>query len=208
MDQTSVILARLEDVREDYKENQHKIDTIRDEVSKTREDVNKIAGSIVGQERCTEIMGRLNVQIQDVRLVCTRNEIEKGVLSKIIEENHEILVSRVDKLEKDKILNDLEPRIRCLEDGKIVVDYKKGLADMGLRVITSSSALTFITFLIGALVIGVWSPYVGELITRFGVPVATATLAAVVVLIYLGWKGRRKMAGAVEKGKSLKFIGV
>ena len=197
MDQTSVILSRLEDVREDYKENRAELGKVREDVTKTREEVSKIAGCIVGQEKCTEFMGELNRQLQDVKLVCQRNETGKDEIAK----SHEFLVSRVDKLENDKILSDLEPRIRCLEDKEIIVDYKKGLASLGLKTITSSPVLGFITFLVGSIVVAVWSPYLGELIARFGIPIAISTLAAIVVFLFLLWKGRRKMVSAIEYGK-------
>jgi outer membrane murein-binding lipoprotein Lpp len=179
-----------------------KIEDVQKDVGKTREEVSKISGCIVGQERCTEIMGKLNAQIQAVQLVCTRNETEKGALAETIAGNHETLVSRVDKLENDKILNDLEPRIRCLEDKEIIVDYQKGLVNLGLKTVTSSPLLGGIMALLVAIATGVYWGRINDMIALYGVHITLIIIASIAIILALSWKGRRKMAQAIDYGKT------
>ena len=178
-----------------------RIEDVQKDVGKTREEVSKIAGCIVGQDKCIEYMGKLNSQIQDVKLVCTRNETEKVALAETIEGNHEILVSRVDKLENDKILNDLEPRIRCLEDKEIIVNYQKGLVGLGWKAVTSSPVLGAIMALLAAIAAGVYFPGLRDAVSEYGPYLTASFLVCVAVIAFLVWKGRRKMASAVEYGK-------
>jgi hypothetical protein len=180
MDQTTIdlMISNQNAMRADAKDLQSKIEEVQ-------KDVSKIAGSIVGQDRCVQNMEKLTTRIEDVTLVCQRN------------------VTRNEDLEKK--IGEYGPRIQCLENQKIIVDYKKGLAEVGLKTITSSPAMTFLTFLIGALVVGVYSPYFGDLIARFGVSVAISALASLVVFLFLIWKGRRKVSDVVEKGTGHKI---
>jgi hypothetical protein len=187
MDQTTIdlLISNQETIHADTKDLQAKIDAAQEKtdrkLGKVQEDVSKIAGCIVGQDRCVQNMEKLTARIEDVTLVCQRN------------------VTVIETLTKK--VDDHGPRIQCLETQKIIVDYKKGLAEAGLKTLTSSPALAFLTFLLGSLVVAAYSPYIGDLIARFGLPLAIATLAAIAVFLYLIWRGRRKMAQAVEYGK-------
>lgn len=192
MDQTTIdlLISNQDAIRADNREFQRKIDRNQEKLEEVQKDVGKIAGCIVGQEKCTEIMGKLteqiqavNKEVQGVKLVCQRNETGKDAIA----EDHEKLVNRVDTIASD---------VQCLKDKEIIVDYKKGLASMGLKTLTSSPALGFLTFLIGSLVVAAYSPYVSDLITRFGMPIVIATLASIAVFLFLLWKGRRKISDA------------
>jgi hypothetical protein len=171
MDQTTIdlMIANQNAMRADAKDLQLKIEEVQ-------KDISKIAGGIVGQDRCVQNMEKLTSRIEDVTLVCQRN------------------ATRTEDMEKK--ICEYGPRIQCLENQKIIVDYKKGLAEVGLKTITSSPVLAFLTFLIGALVVGVYSPYFGELIAKFGIPIAIAALASIAVFLFLLWRGRKRIADA------------
>ena len=187
MDQTTIdlLISNQNTIHADTKDLQKKIDDslarTDQKLNEVQKDVSKIAGCIVGQDRCIQNMEKLTSRIEDVEMVCQRNVV-------VIEAN-------------TKQMDNLIPRVQCLENKEIVVDYKKGLTSMGIKTITSSPVLGFITFLVCSIAVAVWSPYFNDLIARFGVPIAISTLAAIVVFLFLLWKGRRKMASAVEYGK-------
>lgn len=189
MDQQTIdlLIANQNAIREDGKDLQKKIEEVQ-------KDVGKIAGRIVGQEQCTKIMGELasqirsiNTQVQEVKLVCQRNETGKDTIAK----GHDELVKRVDNLELD-----IEPRMKCLENQKIIVDYKTGLRDAGLKTITSSPVLGAIMALLAAIAAGVYWPGINEMIAKWGLHITLALIGSIVILLVLTWKGRRKIADA------------
>lgn len=147
MDQTAVdlILSRLDEVREDYKDNQAKLD--------------KIAGCIVGQDRCVQNMEKLTARIEGIE-------------------------------------NDFEPRIRCLENQQIIVDYQKGLVGLGWKAVTSSPVLGAIMALLAAIAAAVYWPGISDLIARWGLHITLALLAFIATLLFLTWKGRKRIADA------------
>lgn len=193
MDQTTIdlLISNQNTLHADTKDLQRKIEAAQgrtdEKLEAVREDVSKIAGSIVGQERCTQIMGQLALQIMEVRQVCTRNETGKDAIAK----DHEELVKRVDNLELD-----IEPRMKCLESQKIVVDYKTGLKDAGLKTITSSPVLGAIMALLAAIAARVYWTGITDMISEWGLHITLALIFSVAVLLFLTWKGRRKIADA------------
>lgn len=195
LDQTAVDL-----ILDALKSNRDSVDKLRDEIGKNRDEVSKIASCIVGQDKCVEMMGKLNSQIQDVKMVCTRNETGKDAIAK----DHEDLVKRVDKIEKEKIDDDLVPRIRCLEDRKIVVDYQQGLIDVGWKTITGSKVLGSFFLTLCLIVTGIYWPYFLELVNILGPYITLAVVCSAVFILYALWKSRRKIADA---GRGLAWVG-
>ena len=65
MDQTTIdlLISNQDAIRADNREFQRKIDKNQEKLEEVQKDVGKIAGCIVGQEKCTEIMGKLTEQI-------------------------------------------------------------------------------------------------------------------------------------------------
>jgi hypothetical protein len=173
-DTLKLILSNLEDVKNDGKESN---EALSHDFEKLRDAVSGMDKRIVGQDNCTRLMEEFDA----------RNRANNEVLRVEIATNHQRLMDEIGPIKTE---------LQCYREQRIIVDYQKGLVGVGWKTVTSSPVLAFIVFLLSAITARVYWPGLNEMIAEWGLHITLALIGSIAVLLFLAWKGRRKIADA------------
>ena len=160
------------------------ISILRDVQTKTSafdDRLRAIETKLVGQDRCTKIMEGYEERMRAVETSCIRYES----LKEEIEEGHKRLTDRV-------TCN--ETNIQGLLD-------QQRLVNLTWRTVKSNQVVGTFAAALGFIGVGVYWGRVNDLISMYGLHITLIIISSIAIVLILSWKGRRKMAQAVEYGK-------